>query len=524
MMRYLRTMLLAALLPLVLAAGATAAAPMEPFVPPRTATEPIDPEIDCKKYGWASNETGLVYDRSVWYVAEKTTRDLTAGYWTRETYNEHGDIIRTEMSSGEVYEFQYRYTADGALLSDGNGSCAYDEQGRLIDYTYFEEDRSSDEMIRYHFTYRYGTDTEGRTYGEKIDADTGLVQLRTTFDAQERPIRTDYLDENGIVRKQTCCTYDAAGRITMRVTSGVASYTWRYDDEGRLIAWTYATPSGETDSSIRYVYDAGGRLLGAYYGESTTPHTAYRYDAQGRLISWSGVGGSCQCTYDEKGQLLRVVFDSGSWNEFSYDDEGRTASVRSEYTEVTYRYARRGSFPDVAESAWYAPYVQSMADKGLLKGQEDGTFAPDASMTYAEAIALAVRMAADEGQSFRQGSPWYQVYVDQAKARGLPWDHADYSASITRTEFARLFAAVYRSSETMQETVQPMNTVPDGSIPDVAMTDANAADIYLLYRLGVLSGSDEAHSFRPDSEIQRSEVAAIACRLLDEGRQSFTMP
>lgn len=65
--------------------------------------------------------------------------------------------------------------------------------------------------------------------------------------------------------------------------------------------------------------------------------------------------------------------------------------------------------------------------------------------------------------------------------------------------------------------------MPDGAIPDVAMGDTNAADIYLLYRLGVLAGSDEAHHFEPNSQILRSEVAAIACRLLGEGRQSFSI-
>ena len=524
MKRYLRPLFLIALLALGLAVGAAAAAPMESFVPPQTVTIPSDPETDGELYGWATNDKDLIYDRSVWYVAEKTTRSLTTGAWTRETYNEHGDMTRTETSSGTVADFHYRYTADGALLSIGSTACAYDAQGRLIDYTYLEKDPSSDEMIPRHFTYRYGTDADGRTYGEKIDADTGLAILRITFDAQDRPLREDHLDKKGNVTDWARYTYDAAGRITARETNSAESYTWRYDDAGRLIGQTRTTPSGETDSTVRYAYDAGGHFLGAYYGESTTPRTTFTYDAQGRLASWSREGASCQYTYNEKGQLLRMTASSGTWNEFTYDAEGKMVSVRSDYAETTYRYARRGSFPDVAETAWYAPYVQSMADKGLLKGQEDGTFAPDANMTVAEAITLAVRMAADEGQSFPQGSPWYQVYVDWAKAHELPWDYANYNAKITRTEFARLFAAVYRSSEAMQKAVQPMDTVPDGSIPDVAMTDANAADIYLLYRLGILAGSDEAHSFKPGSDILRSEVAAIACRLLDEGRQSFTMP
>ena len=528
MVRYLHSILLAGLLAGVLAlglgVGAAATAPMEPFVPPKAPTEPSDPETNGEMYGWGTGGASLVYDRSVWYVREKTSRILESGEWNRETYNEHGETIRWEDSSGMQRNVRYCYTPDGALLSDGFRFCAYDAQGRLIDYTYSTKNEW-DETVRHHITYRYGTDADGRTYGEKIDAD-GLPFLRITFDAQDRPIRINYLDQNGNVTDGGVqYTYDAAGRMTMRKADKAETYLWNYDEAGHLIGQTRIPAADSTDDivRVRYDYDDRGCFLGAYYGDSTTPRTTFHYDAQGRLISWERDEYSCQYTYNEKGQLLRVTYNDGDWQEFSYDAEGRTVSIRSDFAEITYRYARYGSFLDVDESDWYAPYIQSMADKGLLKGMEDGTFAPNANMTVAEAITLAVRMAADEGQSFRQGQPWYQVYIDWAKTHDLPWEYADYNAKITRTEFAQLFAAVYRSSETMQKTVQPINTVPDGSIPDVAMDDANAADIYLLYRLGVLAGSDEAHHFAPDSQILRSEVAAIACRLLNEGRQSFSI-
>ena len=480
MVRYLHSILLAGLLAGVLAlglgVGAAATAPMEPFVPPKAPTEPSDPETNGEMYGWGTGGASLVYDRSVWYVREKTSRILESGEWNRETYNEHGETIRWEDSSGMQRNVRYCYTPDGALLSDGLRFCAYDAQGRLIDYTYSTKNEW-DETVRHHTA--------------------GGVQY----------------------------TYDAAGRMTMRKADKAETYLWNYDEAGHLIGQTRIPAADSTDDivRVRYAYDDRGCFLGAYYGDSTTPRTNFHYDAQGRLISWERDEYSCQYTYNEKGQLLRVTYNDGDWQEFSYDAEGRTVSIRSDFAEITYRYARYGSFLDVDESDWYAPYIQSMADKGLLKGMEDGTFAPNANMTVAEAITLAVRMAADEGQSFRQGQPWYQVYIDWAKTHDLPWEYADYNAKITRTEFAQLFAAVYRSSETMQKTVQPINTVPDGSIPDVAMDDANAADIYLLYRLGVLAGSDEAHHFAPDSQILRSEVAAIACRLLNEGRQSFSI-
>ena len=56
------------------------------------------------------------------------------------------------------------------------------------------------------------------------------------------------------------------------------------------------------------------------------------------------------------------------------------------------------------------------------------------------------------------------------------------------------------------------------------MTYQYADDVYTLYRLGVLTGSDAAHSFRPESNIQRCEVAAIVARLGEpDYLQSFTL-
>lgn len=47
------------------------------------------------------------------------------------------------------------------------------------------------------------------------------------------------------------------------------------------------------------------------------------------------------------------------------------------------------------------------------------------------------------------------------------------------------------------------------------MTSQYAAEIYTFYRAGILSGSDSAGTFYPESNIRRSEVAAILVRLFD---------
>lgn len=48
-------------------------------------------------------------------------------------------------------------------------------------------------------------------------------------------------------------------------------------------------------------------------------------------------------------------------------------------------------FPDVSADAWYGKAVSTLSAMGILKGYEDGTFRPDASITRAELAAVAVR-------------------------------------------------------------------------------------------------------------------------------------
>lgn len=54
----------------------------------------------------------------------------------------------------------------------------------------------------------------------------------------------------------------------------------------------------------------------------------------------------------------------------------------------------RGTFNDVAESAWYAPYVDTAAAYGIVNGVGGGKFNPDGRITVQEAAAMTARAAA----------------------------------------------------------------------------------------------------------------------------------
>ena len=116
----------------------------------------------------------------------------------------------------------------------------------------------------------------------------------------------------------------------------------------------------------------------------------------------------------------------------------------------------------------------------------------------------------------RKTSKWYDKYIDYAIKNSImdesQYYEDDYSRNITRAELCELFARAIP-----EEHFAPINDV--NGIPDV-LRDSRNSDVYLmLYKAGVLLGSDDKGSFKPDSDIKRSEVSAIINRVaLPENR------
>ena len=183
-----------------------------------------------------------------------------------------------------------------------------------------------------------------------------------------------------------------------------------------------------------------------------------------------------------------------------------------------------GTFTDVPASTWYTENVKTAYELGLMKGTSSVAFSPDGNITVGSTIALACRLHSiyeTGGANFIQGNPWYQVYVDYALKNGIitQGQFTNYDAVATRRQFAAILAKALP-----EEALEEKNTVEDGTIPDLAAGSANYDDIYLLYRAGILTGSDSKGTFVPESTITRSSVAAIVSRMaMPQLRQSVTM-
>lgn len=195
------------------------------------------------------------------------------------------------------------------------------------------------------------------------------------------------------------------------------------------------------------------------------------------------------------------------------------------YGSVTVTGGSLCTFTDVTESNWFYDYVVYAVKKGLVNGRSTTVFDPENNMTIAEAIKIAACMHQlyNEGKvTLVSGSPaWYDSYLTYAKQNGIVTKtYSNLDAKITRTEFVSLFYRALPASEFTSK-----NSVADGSIPDVKMTDANAAEIYAFYRAGILKGSDGYGKFYPATNIRRSEVSAIINRMFEtDARVEITLP
>lgn len=179
--------------------------------------------------------------------------------------------------------------------------------------------------------------------------------------------------------------------------------------------------------------------------------------------------------------------------------------------QKTAEYAA-GQFPDVAEGEWYTESVAAVYELGLMKGNADGSFNVTGSISLAETVTLAARLHSiyyTGAAEFSAGDPWYRPYADYALKNGLlSADCADYAAAATRSEFAAMLSRALPAS-----ALPEINTVAENQLPDVKASSENAAEIYQLYRAGILAGNDSHGTFTPAAPIQRAAVAAIVARM-----------
>ena len=187
-----------------------------------------------------------------------------------------------------------------------------------------------------------------------------------------------------------------------------------------------------------------------------------------------------------------------------------------------------GRFADVTADSWYYDNVVRLYEMGLARGRSDTLFGAADSVTVAEAVGFAARIHslywtgdAESGPAAYggDGGRWYDPYVRYLKAQGVIDSSFDalLDRSATRAQAAHIMSRTLPAAlfEEINATAVTVGYATRSYITDVNDYTPYQQDILQLYRWGVVTGSDAAGSFLPDTAISRSEFCALLTRLVD---------
>lgn len=201
------------------------------------------------------------------------------------------------------------------------------------------------------------------------------------------------------------------------------------------------------------------------------------------------------------------------------DSDGGTWPISLYYAESD-SYVR-ATFPDI-EGHWAEDTIREMYEEGMVSGRANGTFEPEAPVTRAEFLTMALRACQFTESSFNDYfadvpfTAWYARSVITAHENNL----IDYSMiedknlcpdqAITREEAASVMVNAHIMKKRRALTEADLT-----SYSDVA-TVSEWAESYLAkaVQLGLMQGNENL--LNPLGTLTRAEAATLLANLLDE--------
>ncbi len=178
-------------------------------------------------------------------------------------------------------------------------------------------------------------------------------------------------------------------------------------------------------------------------------------------------------------------------------------------------------FYDIPGSAWYAPYISDLKERGLINGKSATIFDPDGKITRAEfAKILALSSGEDMGdydhasQFTDVGDKWYRPYINWAYENGVVTGKGSGlfmpSDNITREEMAVMMARYANSiSFNLPETSPLIVFADDGKIASWAKEAVQA-----MQQAGIITGKGN-NNFDPKGNATRAEASKIVSVFLN---------
>ena len=184
------------------------------------------------------------------------------------------------------------------------------------------------------------------------------------------------------------------------------------------------------------------------------------------------------------------------------------------------------TFTDVPKSFWGYVSIEKAAENKWISGNPDGTFAPNANVTYAQFCVMLVSAFFPEQLASYTGpsSPWYapscaiaaqndlllgtrvEQTPTQGEAVGQPMSRYEMALMVSNTLYK-----INAKLPTPKERADQMGTTPD--FWDIEYK--YQSPVLLAKATGVLSGMDSAGTFGGSGDLSRAQAAVVLGKLND---------
>lgn len=196
---------------------------------------------------------------------------------------------------------------------------------------------------------------------------------------------------------------------------------------------------------------------------------------------------------------------------------GQTPSQQPAFPEIQVNFA------DIQQH-WAKPYIQAMAQKGILTGKSEGVFAPEDKVTRAEFATMLVRLlqieapSSDAAFSFPDVTPkdWFYAPVRVAYLSGLVKGKQagfDPNSPITREEMISLVtrAAAMKNKSSFVDSTE-IDSILSRFKDSAKISTWARTELAIALKLGLASGI-KADEFAPKGTATRAQAATVIYNL-----------
>lgn len=359
-----------------------------------------------------------------------------------------------------------------------------------------------------------------------------LFEAVVTVDSSDSGVAETSYDGNGSIT----ITAKSAGDAEITITAALREY----DTAEKTVSVTVQDDSGEQpgggddkdpgDDSGNGGSGNNGGSSGGGDSSETEQYTVIFESNGGSVVEKQTVADGQKVSRPEDPTKEGFVFegwytDSGMTTAYDFGSEvTKSFTLYAKWTEKDADPVPEISFQDVPSDAWYAEYVTYLAEKSIVSGKTENTFAPNDFVTRAEFVKIIAGVAGADvtsaaGSSFSDvdAGAWYAPYVAWAAENGIVTGSGDKfnpNSRITRQDMAVIIDRyVEKLAPKKLENVNDKVDFADNSSISSYAADAVAS----MQQAGIISGKG-ANNFAPKDNATRAE----ACKMLAMVMQKTT--